>query len=333
MNRFLYIPIISTVLTGLAPIAQAERVIGGPTDNQFMIGSLSDGNYRFCSDRPADIQRVSGACFRFRKQGEDVVGEYYYPHEGSRICITGEVNQNTVTGQGIEQLEPAAEPTSDLPREEMEDWRQDGFLQVGRAQFEETWGESNYIRFRSALLNLNNFYQFNAGTVLPPQTCTIAQSDNPAAQIPEPSEVTYESYVNERFDYRVLYPANILTPQDPPTNQDGRTFQSPDRQIVMQVYGRNNALSESLNERYQQVLQQRSNADLDRSVTYQTIGDNFFVVSGYQGEWIFYQKTILDNDVFKTLEFSYHRSFQPAFDLIVSEVANSFETLTSSSDT
>lgn len=318
-----YFPLIATLLLGWSSIAKAAEVIRGPTDNKFTVESLPNGNYRLCSDRaPPGIQRVSGVCFRFRKQGEDIVGEYYYPYQGSKVCLTGEVNGNTVTGQVVEKINATAKSSANLPRgDSLENWRQDGFLQVGRAQVETTWGKSDYGRYRSAILDLNNFYQFNSGTVLPPNNCAIAPQKT--AKIPEASEIEYQQYQNQRFDYQVQYPARILTPQEAPANGDGRTFQSPEGQIVMQVYGHHNTLSESLKERYQEMLQKHSDSPQEK-ITYHKKDNHFFVISGYRGNWVFYRKTILDNNQFKTLEFSYHRSFQPKFDAIVAEVANSF---------
>jgi hypothetical protein len=332
MKWYFYFPLLCAILGGVSLVAEAAQVIRGPTDREFTVESLPDGNYRLCSDgfagakahhAPADIQRVSGVCFRFRKQGEEIVGEYYYPYEGSQICLNGEVNRNTVTGQAVEKMKT----TPDLPKGR-HNWRQEGFLQVGRPNLQATWSEATYVRYRSAILNLNQFYQFNAGTVLPPQNCAISLQEN--GQIPDASAVDYQQYQNDRFNYSVQYPANLLTPQKEPTNGEGQTFQSPDGKIVMQVYARQNTLSQSLPERYRQVLQNRSDAAPNATITDQTIRDNFFVVTGYRGNWVFYQKTILHNDRFKTLEFSYHRSFQPQFDAIVTEVAHSFQSTNNS---
>lgn len=156
-----------------ANVGSTPTVLNGPTDRTFTIAGLPNGNYRFCSDDPpSGINRVSGVCFRFRKTGEDIVGEYYYPYEGSSICFTGEVNGNTVTGQGLELLSPTASPPPNLPGEdERTDWRQEGFLQVGHAERVNNFRDRRAIRYRSAILDLNGFYQYNAGTVLPPQQC------------------------------------------------------------------------------------------------------------------------------------------------------------------
>lgn len=303
------------------------------------VAQFRDANHRLCSEPQQGDRRMRGMCFLFRQQGDEVIGQYFEPYTEKSICVHGVVNRNLVSGfaRGVIFSEsPDLSVSERLQGNELANWDpQSDYLDVARGRVVESLGESQIAGYSGiaaydiALLDLNTFYRYNAGTVLPPQDCAIAQTNNSEAQIPEPSQVAYEQYVNERFDYRVLYPDTILTPQDPPANGDGRTFQSPDGQIVMRVYGYNNALSKSLDQLYQQVLDEHSNSE-NQTITYQLIGDNFFAVSGYQGDWVFYQKTILDDNVVKTLEFSYRRSFQPDFDPIVSEVATSFETLSSS---
>ena len=428
-------------IIGEITVAQAANVTAGPTNRQFTIATLPEGNYRFCSDRPpSDIDRVSGVCFRFSKQGDRVTGDYYYPYEGSSVCLTGRVNGNTVSGQAVERLSPTSEPPEDLS-EQLTSWRQEGFLQVGNGVYVDDRNRRDAIRYRSALLNLNNFYQYNAGAVLPPADCPTrpssfigvdpnpddlrevgvsefyekpiyldqssiqavegdtysyttlvgrserlsetdyrvdcrsletvqvlrsryydrdgdlqelelvdqlvpANQDNPTstqlynasryicrdyAQIPEsipetpPAEVSYERYSNERFNYSLLYPDDILTSQGELTDQDGQEFRSEDGNIILRVYGVNKGTSETLAQRYEQ-------AQAGRSVTYQTIEDNdFFVVSGSDDGEVFYQKTLLENNVFKVLELRYSQALRQQIDPIARTIADSFATLDDSS--
>jgi hypothetical protein len=169
------IALTSAAVLGSVPIAQAANVIAGPTDAQFKIANLPDGNYRFCSDRPpSDIERVSGVCFRFQKESDAINGDYYYPYEGSSICLTGQVNGNTVSGQGLERFSINSAPPDDFDQNALHNWRQEGFLEIGRGvAVSDRPAEQKAVRYRSALLNLNNFYQYNAGTVLPPSGCHL----------------------------------------------------------------------------------------------------------------------------------------------------------------
>ena len=444
-----YIPtaiaIVAASLGGL-PSARAASVIAGPTSRQFTIASLPDGNYRFCSDSPSErlrqrppenISRVSGVCFRFRKQADRIIGDYYYPYEGSSICLNGRVNGNTVSGQAVERFPKGDNSPPDIPSDRaLADWRQEGFLKVGQGVYVDDLNRPDAARYRSALLNLNSFYQYNAGVVSPPTNCPTrpgsfigvrpnpdalfelgtseyyqkpvyldrssiqpvsgdiyryttvigmperlsetdyrlacnspetvqvvrsryydrdgdlqeleivnqsvpADRDNPTSErrfkanqyvcqeyaqttapaMPTaPTDIDYQRYRNDRFDYSVLYPQDILMPEGEPTNEDGQVFRSEDGNIVLRVYGTHNAGEETLAQRYEQ-------AQTGRSVTYRTIEtDDFFVVSGNDDGDVFYQKTLLENGVFKTLELRYPQAQRREFDAIARTIADSFAT-------
>ena len=93
-----------------------------------MIATLADGNYRFCSSRPpSGVDQVSGVCFRFQKQANNIIGDYYYPYEGSSACIRGKVNGNTISGQAVERLQADSSPADEL-LEQLTSWREEDFL-------------------------------------------------------------------------------------------------------------------------------------------------------------------------------------------------------------
>ncbi|PSN19288.1 hypothetical protein C7271_08045 [filamentous cyanobacterium CCP5] len=199
------------VLGVLLPV-QAAEVIAGPTGQPFKVASLPDGNYRFCSDRPpSDIDRVSGVCFRFRKVDDQITGDYYYPYEGSSVCLTGRVNGNTVSGQGLERIVENASPPQEVEKGQFTNWRQEGYLQVRRGiVFDQLPREGEAIRYRSALLNLNDFYQYNAGTVLPPTDC-FSPATRSAGSRPEPDNLR-ELGMSEFYDRPVYLDEGSITP-------------------------------------------------------------------------------------------------------------------------
>jgi hypothetical protein len=134
----------------------------------------------------------------------------------------------------------------------------------------------------------------------------------------------YEIYQNGRFNFQVKYPTDILTPLSPPTNNDGRVFVSPTRDIRMVVYGRHQ-IDQSLEAYYQSQLQSANLRGAEVTYTYQN--DDEYVISGYEpsGE-VFYRRTLLRNENFLVLGFSYDRALQTEFDTVVAEIANSFQT-------
>lgn len=141
----------------------------------------------------------------------------------------------------------------------------------------------------------------------------------PQLDAKESGDLQYNTYANTRFDYTIKYPLNILIPQGESANGDGQKFISPIGQAVLTIWGEHNALGESLKSRYNESLNKISG-----SITYKAQKDNWFVISGYQGDKIFYQKTIFNNDIIKTFTITYSKGHRQLFDPIVKEISSSF---------
>ena len=444
--------VTAIALFGTASKAQAATVIGGPTNRAFSVGGLRDGNYRFCSSQPSantsdEAVQTTGACFRFNKQADEIIGNYYYPSIGKSICFRGRVQGNTLTGQAIERLKDSMTLAVEFSRGELVTWQEGGFLQVGQGIYVDDLNRRDAIRYRSAQLNMTSFYQYNAGSVSPPSNCptrpsstigvqpdaesleevgtsryfnqpvyldtssiaaveegstytyttlvgvpsrlseteyrvdcgalesvqvlrsryydtdgdlqeleivnkpVAATQENAAttqrynasryvcgdyAQVVEPEvtpvvepspetssdEVNYERYRNEEFDYTVLYPDFLSPLRRSVLNPSGPLFTDGANTTTLRVDGALKGEEETLAQRYEQAQQS------DRNVTFRTMeDDDFFVVSGTIGDRIFYQKTLLEDGIFKTLELSYPQSLRLEFDEDARVIADSFSSL------
>lgn len=127
----------------------------------------------------------------------------------------------------------------------------------------------------------------------------------------------YKTYSNARFGYSVSYPANILVPQGEADNGDGQIFRSSDGHAEMRVFGRYNVQNETLKSAF-------NSAQEGKSVTYKLLRGNFYVVSGREGGKIFYEKTMLKGDTFKTFMIEYDEADASTYDAITARVARSF---------
>lgn len=134
----------------------------------------------------------------------------------------------------------------------------------------------------------------------------------------------YETYHNEKFDYSIAYPKDILFPQGESDNGDGQKFLSKDAEVSLIVYASNNALNQSLEEIYREESRGGTTENPKKVVTYKVQEDNWFVVSGYNNGRIFYQKTIFNDDVIKTFVFEYDESQRELYDPIAKRLEKSF---------
>ena len=146
----------------------------------------------------------------------------------------------------------------------------------------------------------------------------------PALKTSLANEQNFKIYHNGRFNYSISYPAEILLPQGEAENGDGQKFISKDGKVELIVYGSNNALDQTLKDTYQKALSGSADSK-DRKVTYKKLGDHWFVVSGIEQGKIFYQKTYLKDDAFKTFEITYDQAQKASFDKITEAISKSFK--------
>jgi hypothetical protein len=126
----------------------------------------------------------------------------------------------------------------------------------------------------------------------------------------------YRTYSNARYGFSIAYPANLLVPQGESDNGDGQKFLSRDGSASLIAFG-SMRLDTSLRDEFQ-------SAQENRTVTYKVLKRDMFVVSGTIGGKIFYQKTLLRGDVFKTFIIEYAEDDRAVFDAITARVARSF---------
>ena len=135
------------------------------------------------------------------------------------------------------------------------------------------------------------------------------------------AQTNYETYHNARFAYSISYPSDLFIPQGEAENGDGQKFLSRDGKVEMLVYGSNNALNQTLRARYHDETKVREN----RKVTYQVLKPEWFVVSGTEGNKVFYEKTILHNGAFKAFRIEYEKAAKAVWDPIAERISRSFK--------
>lgn len=139
------------------------------------------------------------------------------------------------------------------------------------------------------------------------------------------ADIFYKTYNNKRFEYSISYPKDILYPQGEAPNGDGQKFLSKEEDALLLVYGSHNIYDQTIKERYEENLQTNSEENQTKVITYRLLKENWFVISGYVSGKIFYQKTILNNDQFKTFYIEYPETKKKYYDPIVKRLSTSFK--------
>ena len=137
---------------------------------------------------------------------------------------------------------------------------------------------------------------------------------------------SWKTYTNVRFQYRICYPADLMVPQGEPDNGDGQKFLARDGAELI-VYGSNNALDELLKKMLADTGSRL--AGPSGKVTYKMLKANWFVVSGQNGQTVFYSKVLYNShdDQFKSFELTYDRSESALYEPLIARLAKCFTDL------
>jgi len=141
------------------------------------------------------------------------------------------------------------------------------------------------------------------------------------AQAPAADHHTWKVYTNVRFQYSICYPEDLLAPQAEAGNSDGRKFLAKDGAKLI-VFGQNNALNETLQDALDDTASRLTGAS--GKVTYKAVKPDWFVVSGENGQSIFYAKTLYAHEQFKAFELTYSSGASAVYKPIVSRLASCF---------
>jgi len=124
----------------------------------------------------------------------------------------------------------------------------------------------------------------------------------------------YKTYHNQRFSYRIDYPADFR-PQPEPDNGDGRRFVSPDGQVVLTTYAGYNALDGGLAEDRQ--LARQGWQEKHATLTLDQLTRTGYVLSGQVRGRIFYEKTVLKGNTLTTFLWEYPAARKATLDAVI----------------
>ena len=126
------------------------------------------------------------------------------------------------------------------------------------------------------------------------------------------------TYQNDRYGTTIDYP-DVFKMQPPPGSDDGREFKTSDG-AGFTVSASYFALDFTIAKYRDYIV---NNLDPSSSVTYETRGKNWFVISGTKADDIFYEKHLLSHGMNEDFVMSYPASRKQIYDPIVARMAKS----------
>jgi hypothetical protein len=133
-------------------------------------------------------------------------------------------------------------------------------------------------------------------------------------------------YKNARFGFTMTYPSSfVLDPDSIPEGGDSARFWTPDRRATAVVTGIRNGLGQSLADLLDEATKDVTE-NSHGTITYTRARDNWFVISGFIGERIFYRRSFLSDRsrVIGNLWIEFPRNMRPCFEDAVSMMSLSF---------
>ena len=132
------------------------------------------------------------------------------------------------------------------------------------------------------------------------------------------NKISYNVYGNARFKYSIPYPSDFKEGNES-DNGDGKVITSSDGSSKITVFGQNNVFNKTIQDLYNDKLKEVKNP------SYKKLSSNFYIVSYLDGSTIYYEKSILSDNVICTFTIQYPKDKKESFDEIVTYISNNFK--------
>ncbi len=140
-----------------------------------------------------------------------------------------------------------------------------------------------------------------------------------AASIASARAESFRTYANDRFGATAEYPGDWRS-DPPPENGDGLVFRSPDGQATITISGILNIADTP-----EEAMRDEEKGYDGQTVTFHQHGRRSVIVSGTQGDKIFYRKSILvcRDQIWNHVYLEYPAARKTEYDALVAKVAGS----------
>lgn len=130
----------------------------------------------------------------------------------------------------------------------------------------------------------------------------------------------WQRYSNDLYGTEFEFPAQIFDVTPAPETNEGRQFLS--RDATLEIFATENITGEGVDGLKRRVLKKEEGNGHD--VTYSPSGQNWFVVSGFRGDQIFYEKYLLRDGVIHAFGMEFPVSAKPRYAPIIERIEDSF---------
>ncbi|MFZ6742567.1 hypothetical protein ACO0LC_05055 [Undibacterium sp. JH2W] len=138
------------------------------------------------------------------------------------------------------------------------------------------------------------------------------------------ADTAYKTYVNGRYGFVIEYPVYLL-PQGEAANGDGQVFVSRTEDAELRVYARSCIEGRDTTPAEFLAKADKEQKKDGKEITYRAKGKSFVLVSGTQGQKIFYEKVITDGNWCSMFQWTYASVNRAQYDEATKLIASSFK--------
>lgn len=144
-------------------------------------------------------------------------------------------------------------------------------------------------------------------------------------QVADSNKVAAGTYTNEQLGYSISYPKDILIPQNTSANGDEQIFKATEGKAELIIYSDKrvdkSGATLSFNTAYEQDIADKKG----RQIAHSALSPNYYVISGLDGDMLYYQKTIFTKGALVTAVLKYPKEEKDTYNAMISPIFNSFK--------
>lgn len=151
------------------------------------------------------------------------------------------------------------------------------------------------------------------------------EKDASTEQVADSNKVAAGTFTNEKLGYSISYPKEILLLQDASANGDEQIFKAASGKAELRIYSDKRAdksgTALSFNKAYEEDIADKKG----RQIAHSALSPNYYVISGLDGDMLYYQKTIFTQGALVTAVLKYPKEEKDTYNAMISPIFNSFK--------
>lgn len=152
-----------------------------------------------------------------------------------------------------------------------------------------------------------------------------ASKDASTEQVVDSNKVAAGSFTNEQLGYSITYPKDILILDESTVNSEQQIFKPVEGKAELRIYSDKRVDKSgtpiAFNAAYEQDIADKSG----RQIAHSSLSPNYYVISGLDGDLLYYQKTIFSKGALVTAVLKYPKEERDIFNAMLNPLFNSFK--------